>query len=374
MNVICLYVDGAVNLSARSSNVNVFEPRNQSTLPKWNEWCRTLEISKALDNYVYDDVEIRKLKNSILKHVPDLGTETRFRFIVNFQREECHVDQYKIDIFKRILEPHPTLFIVNNIELAKPNEVVFLNNNAWIHQHHSEKHLSHFLGEIKRNDLGTMKKKFMFLNNHYSKPRFDILKFLYKNGYEKDGNISFNYFDIETSDMNQKQFEKALAHYNIPYPLEYDTYATLTQVDDDVQNRKKLAGINHIGTMNINYRLYFETFFEIITETEHLLRLDGLYLSEKIHKPLKAGNPFIYWGKPELKDILQSYGLSFNSPIYFFGRDEAFFQHLQNILEKDQHWYNDVQREYLDEYLANIDLWNKVLSKSNNEILNFAYI
>ena len=97
------------------------------------------------------------------------------------------------------------MFIVNNIALAKPNEVVFLNNNEWIHQHHSQKHLSHFLAEIKRNDLGTMKKKYMFLNNHYSKPRFDILKFLYKNGYEKEGNISFNYFDIETSDMNQKQ-------------------------------------------------------------------------------------------------------------------------------------------------------------------------
>jgi hypothetical protein len=173
--------------------------------------------------------------------------------------------------------------------------------------------------------------------------------------------------------MNQKQFEKALAHYNIPYPMEYDTYATLTQVDEEVKNRKKLAGINHIGTMNINYRLYFETFFEIITETEHLLRLGSMFLSEKIHKPIKAGNPFVYWGNPELKNALQKEGLSFNSPIYFFGMGDSFFHHLQTILDKDQMWYNDVQREYLDEYLSNIDLWNKFLSRCNEQIIKFAY-
>jgi len=373
MQVVSLFVDNKLDVSIREINLNIFEPRNQSIPPKFNDFCKVLEISKSLDSYVFDDYEIKKLKNNIKKHIPELGEDTRLKFIVNFQREECAVDQARIDSFKSMLAPHNVLFIVNNIEIIKPNEIVFLNNNEWIHQHHSERHFPDYLEDIKRNDLGTMKKKYMFLNNHYSKPRFDILKFLFKNGYQKDGNISFNYFDIETSDMNQKQFEKALLHYNIPYPIEYDTYATLTQVDDDVKNRKKLAGINHIGTMNINYRLYFETFFEIITETEHLLRLGGMFLSEKIHKPLKAGNPFVYWGKPELKNILQKEGLSFNSPIYFFGRDEAFFHHLQNILDKDQIWYNDVQREYLDEYLNNINMWNRFLSRCNDEIIKFAY-
>jgi hypothetical protein len=373
MDVGALYVSNNLDISIRNINLNIFEPRNQSIPPKFNDFCKVLEISKSLDSYVFDDFEINKLKTNIKKHIPEFGDETRLKFIVNFQREECLVDQYRMDSFKKLLHPHKVLFIVNNLELIKPNEVVFLNNNEWIHQHHSETYLTHFLGEIKRNDLGTMKKKYMFLNNHYSKPRFDILKFLFKNGYEKDGNISFNYFDIETSDLNQKQFDKALQHYNIPYPIEYDTYATLTQVNDDVKNRKKLAGINHIGTLNINYRLYFETFFEIITETEHLLRLGGIFLSEKIHKPLKAGNPFVYWGNENLKNVLQSLGLSFNSPIYFFGMGDAFFHHLQNILDKDQIWYNDVQREYLDEYLANIDLWNSFLSRCNNEIIKFAY-
>lgn len=374
MQVVSLFVDNKLEVSVREINLNIFEPRNQSIPPKFNDFCKVIEISKSLDLYVFDDIEIQKLRNNIKKHIPELGEETRLKFILNFQREEAAVDQARIDSFKRILEPHVVLSIVNNIEIIKKNEIVFLNNNEWIHQHHSEQYLSHFLADIKRNDLGTMKKKYMFLNNHYSKPRFDILKFLFKNGYQKEGNISFNYFDIETSDMNQKQFEKALLHYNIPYPIEYDTYATLTQVDEDVKNRKKLAGINHIGTMNINYRLYFETFFEIITETEHLLRLNGIFLSEKIHKPLKAGNPFVYWGKPELKNILQKQGLSFNSPIYFFGMGDQFFHHLQNILDKDQKWYNDVQREYLDEYLTNIDMWNRFLSRCNQEIIKFGYL
>ena len=52
---------------------------------------------------------------------------------------------------------------------------------------------------------------------------------------------------------------------------------------------------------------------------------------------------------------------------------DSFFHHLQTILDKDQMWYNDVQREYLDEYLSNIDLWNKFLSRCNDQIIKFAY-
>jgi hypothetical protein len=368
----CFYINLDLSIDKRPTGINIFEPRNQSEPLKWSSDVRVIEISKSLDFKTLDDRTFNILYNNLSKLI-DL-TDTKYRFILNFQREESLTDIARIEFFKRILEGHKVLVLSINIGIIEKNEIILLNNNDWIHQHHKQNDFSRFLREVKENDLGTMKKKFMFLNNHYSKPRFDILKFLYKNGFNKDGNISFNYFDIDKTDLNQKQFDKMLNEYGIPYPLEYDTYATLTQITNDEQTHKKLMGINHIGTVNINYRLYIETFFEIITETEHLLLLDGVHMSEKIYKPLKAGNPFAYWGKPEMKNILMELGLTFNSPLYFFGNGEAFFTHLENVLSKDQAWYNDIQREYLDEYLTNIDKWNKFLTQNNDSILKFAFI
>ena len=82
MNVVCLYIDNRLKLSTRNSNLNVFEPRNQSVGIKADEWCRTFEIGKGLDNYVFDDFEISRLKSNILEHIPDLGTETRLKFVL----------------------------------------------------------------------------------------------------------------------------------------------------------------------------------------------------------------------------------------------------------------------------------------------------
>ena len=76
--------------------------------------------------------------------------------------------------------------------------------------------------------------------------------------------------------------------------------------------------------------IYFESFFEIITETHHLLNVPsgGTYISEKIYKALKSGNPFVYYGKKEVKQQLEKKGFTFNSPIYFFGVGEEFMNHL----------------------------------------------
>jgi hypothetical protein len=95
-----------------------------------------------------------------------------------------------------------------------------------------------------------------------------------------------------------------------------------------------------------------------------------LYLSEKIHKPLKAGNPFVYYGKKEVKEILEKRGFTFNSPIYFFGEGEEFMNHL--YITKGYF----VQLFGLENFLFNINRHNfvpkhRILSKSElQDVLN----
>ena len=74
--------------------------------------------------------------------------------------------------------------------LVEPNFILY-NNNEWVNQN-CDVHFIDALDRIKNADLGTIKKKFMFLNNHFSPIRFDILKLIHKNNKQSEGNISFN--------------------------------------------------------------------------------------------------------------------------------------------------------------------------------------
>jgi hypothetical protein len=216
----------------------------------------------------------------------------------------------------------------------------------------------------------------MFLNNHFSPIRFDILKLIYKNNKQSEGNISFNvinFNDVHIGISSEEEFLKECNEHNIPYPMYYDTYPGLSQISDVERERKAILGINHIGTVSINYRIYFESFFEIITETQHLLKSQGVYLSEKLHKAFKTGNPFVYYGKKEVREILEKQGFTFNSPIYFFGEGDEFMNHLESILNKDMNWYNEIQVKYLKEYINNIVSYNRLQSTQSDIIIKYIY-
>ena len=363
------------NIEIRNGGLVFSMPQNFTSTSPYNKNVRLVEIGKSMDHFNYDNVvSVQKLKdniNSIFDFTQDL------KFVLNFAIEESIVDDTIFNFYKELFHYKEILLLTNNARFLGRDNHIFYNPNNWI----TEDLNAHFidsLNRIKQCDLGTIKKKFMFLNNHFSKIRFDILKMIYKNNKQFEGNISFNLIDFNKLPFEglatEEQFKKECEEYSIQYPSYYDTYPTLTHIGEDERERKKILGINHIGTVEVNYRIYLESFFEIVTETAHLFKVDkGVFVSEKIHKNLKTGSPFIYHGKKELKECLERIGFSFKSPMYFFGEGEAYMDYLNDILNKDIEWYNDIQRTYLDEYYRNSMRYMSFQTTQSNNIVKFLY-
>lgn len=341
---------------------------------KRNNIC-LIEIGKDLDHFNLNDViSKQKLEDNLKKYIGD----KKYKFIINFAVEESIVNKRLITFIKHILQisDNDLLTVTNNIEYISETNCVWYNSNEWVLDNIYNTHFCATIKQIRKTDLGTIKKKFLFLNNHFSKIRFDILKYIYKNNKHGDGNISFNLIDFSKPNegiVSEEEFLKECKDNGVIYPSYYDTYPGLSQIGQEEISRNKILEINHIGTVSLNYRIYLEAFFEIITETTHLLKLSGAYTSEKIHKPLKAASPFIYYGKVSVKEHLEKAGFVFTSPIYFFGEGEEFMNHLDFLLNQDMNWYNKIQKQYLDEYVNNMMNYNSLQVKNSELIINFIY-
>lgn len=371
-----LFLTQQLEVVIKQASINYSATKGLPSPPIMNSKIRILSIHKSFDFYKFSDDEIEKIKSGIKKILGD--TLTQYKFILAFEKEESIVTNDIINLFKSILDNAECLVLTINLDIIKPNEIVFLNNPSWIHCDLDRPVFFEMWKYLKTKDLGTIKKKFMFLNNHYSEIRFDILKFIYKNKFNVEGNISFNeiQFDAQHIGLDKEKFLKEVEHFGIEYPKSYDALPTLTQLNEDILNRTKILGINHVTTLpDFNYRIYLESFFEILTETQPHLLLPGVHISEKIHKPLRTGFPFVYYGNPNLKTILEKIGLTFESPIYFFGLDkEELLNHLYFLLTQDQIWYHQTQLKYLEEYLNNMDKWNDFVRNNNKQILKFMFI
>lgn len=368
-----IYISGNGDTEVRDCGLVFSLPKGFTSSTPYNKNVRFIEIGKSMDTFNYNNPAlISKLKNKIDSIY---NFDIPLRFIVNFAIEESEVNNDIVKFFRELLHMKPILFLTNNINYLGREDFIFYNANQWINEN-LDIEFQDALYRIKRDDLGTLKKKFMFLNNHFSKTRFDILKLIYKLKKHTDGNISFNLINFNDTHIgieSEKSFIKECEEYGIEYPSYYDTYPGLSQISDVERGRKKILGINHIGTVSLNYRIYFDCFFEIITETHHLLKMKGVYLSEKIHKSIKSGNPFVYYGKKEVKYQLEKVGFTFNSPIYFFGEGDEFMNHLENILNKDIEWYNNIQLKYLNEYISNINQYNQLSRSQSDIIINYIY-
>jgi hypothetical protein len=371
--MVGLHIDNGLNITVDNIGINISEPKGVSHPLSTNPKLRFITISKSLDSKKYTEADFNKL-NIKIKDI--LGQNlNEYKFILSFESQESEAVDDVIEFYKKVIDYSECLIVSINIEKYESKVHCFLNNPDWILNDIDNSYFFEFWKYIKRMDLGTIKKKFMFLNNHYSEIRFDILKVLYKKGYHRDGNISFNYINFDQNGLDENKMLKDMNHFGIEYPKFYDAIPTLSQVTEDERNGKNLVGINHVATLSsFNYRIYLESFFEIITETHPHLVMKGVHISEKIHKPLRTALPFVYYGNPKLKNILESIGLTFNSPIYFFGMGIEFFNHLNYILEKDIKWYHDIQKTYIDEYFNNMDKWIEFVKKNNKEILKFMFI
>lgn len=368
-----LYITNNGDIEMRDGGLVYYLPKGFSTNTPFNKNVKIIEISKSMDTFDYNNpISVDRLKNKI-ESIFDFNSE--LKFIVNFAIEESKITNDIINFYKKILHNKPIICLTNNINYLGEDGFIFYNPNHWTVEN-CEREFIHALDIIKNADLGTIKKKFMFLNNHFSPVRFDILKLIFKNNKQLDGNISFNlidFNDVHYGIESEESFLKECEEHNIKYPMYYDTYPGLSKIGEEEKQKKKILGINHIGTVNVNYRIYFECFFEIITETQHLLKMHGAYTSEKIHKALKTGNPFVYYGKKEVKHQLEKIGFTFNSPIYFFGEGDEFMNHLETILNNDIEWYNDVQRKYLKEYMNNVTEYSNLQRNQSDKIVNFLY-
>ena len=373
--VRALYIHNNADTEIRDGGLVFYLPIGFTSTTAFNKNVKLIEVGKSMDTFNYNNpLYVNKLISKI-ESLYDFDSD--LRFIINFGIEESIITNDIINFYKKILHNKPILYLTNNINyLAEPNFILY-NNNEWVNQN-CDVHFIDALDRIKNADLGTIKKKFMFLNNHFSPIRFDILKLIHKNNKQSEGNISFNLINFNDRHIgieSEEWFLKECEEHGIKYPMYYDTYPGLSKISEVEQQKKKILDINHIGTVPMNYRIYFESFFEIITETHHLLNVPsgGTYISEKIYKALKSGNPFVYYGKKEVKQQLEKKGFTFNSPIYFFGVGEEFMNHLETILNNDMEWYNDVQRRYLKEYINNVHEYSNLQRLQSNIIVKYIY-
>lgn len=370
-----LYISNNGNIESRVGSLNyTVSDHLRKNLPSSNNVC-VIEIGKDMDYFNLNHISAKQNLESNLKSKIN---RTDLRYIINFAVEESIVNKRLITFIKEILNIPDShiLIITNDINYISEPGYVWYNSNLWVLDNIRDTSFSAVMKQIRIADLGTIKKKFLFLNNHFSKIRFDILKLIYKNNKQNEGNISFNVINFNQPHdgiNSEEEFLKECEEYGVEYPSYYDTLPGLSQIGEAEMSKDKILGINHIGTVSLNYRIYLEAFFEIITETTHLLKLNGTYTSEKIHKPIKAAAPFIYYGKVAVKDMLEKNGFTFNSPIYFFGEGDEFFTHLEFLLEQDMEWYNKIQKKYLDEYVNNMMRYNSLQIKNSELISNFIY-
>ena len=371
--ILSLYITNNGEVEMRDGGLTFYLPKGFSTDTPFSKNVKLIEIGKQMDTFNYDNPKlVDALKNKI-ESIYDFNLQ--LKFIINFAIEESKITNEITNFYKKILHNKPIIYLTNNINYVGVDNFIFYNSNDWVVENLDTEFI-HSLYIIKHADLGTIKKKFMFLNNHFSPIRFDILKLIHKNNKQSEGNISFNlidFNDVHFGIESEESFLKQCDEHNINYPIYYDTYPGLSKIGQEEKEKKRILSINHIGTVPVNYRIYFESFFEIITETQHLLNMGGLHLSEKIHKALKVGNPFVYYGKKEVKEQLEKIGFKFNSPIYFFGEGEEFMNHLETILNNDMEWYNDIQRTYLKEYIHNVQSYSTLQRTQSDKIVKYIY-
>lgn len=356
--------------------INFVELKGVAIPLSFKDNLRFLSIDKSLDFIKFSDTIIANINQQIKDLV---GNDlSKYKFIFSLEKQESITTKEVIESLEKMVDGVESIVVTINIDEVKKNSVIFLNNPSWIHCDLDRPQFFEFWKYLKTKDLGTVKKKFMFLNNHYSDIRFDILKFLYKNKFNNDGNISFNEINFNASNitLDKEKFLYEVNHFGIEYPKYYDALPSFTQISDNELSRNNVLGINHVTTLpDFNYRIYLESFFEILTETEPHLLLPGVHISEKLHKPLRTAFPFVYYGNPNLKLILEKIGLTFESPIYFFGMNkEELISHLKFLLSQDLYWYHQTQLKYLDEYFNNMDKWNDFVRDNNKQLLKFMYI
>lgn len=179
--------------------------------------------------------------------------------------------------------------------------------------------------------------KFFYLTNHPRYERIKILEFLYNNDLIKHGQVGFPSIEkIPVSEMEmilnqntktQKNYVKKLKDENLNLPLNVDFLRNkkydLNKKHQLWKNGKWVE--SDLSGGDFNFNLYFNSYFEIFSETYFYghpsvdyfgSKHQYLQMSEKTIKPICNLIPFYCLSEKNYYNILKDIGLSFESKLY----------------------------------------------------------
>lgn len=172
---------------------------------------------------------------------------------------------------------------------------------------------------LKINSIIEPEKYFTFLNRKFTQNRFDTLKFIYENKFEKLGNVSFLSLPPEPTGDPIEQL--------LPIKLDGD----FNSVDWETPDKK-----------------LFNSYFLIVNETITDSKI--IFLSEKIYKGIRNRKPFIVFGVSGVLSALRSHGFKTFSPFINENYDEEkdYDKRFEMFLEQIKFLCNKTKEEITD--------------------------
>jgi hypothetical protein len=266
--------------------------------------------------------------DKMLKDNPDTN-----KIIFEFSYIEYYNEKYH-NIMKNIMAKYPNirwiLFTCNaQIINIDPYNVFFWDDKP--HSYCLPPENINFLRSLISTSQFKKQNRFFFLNHHPKLTRWRLVKFLFENGYDKLGKISFpdlNIFPInETAKMYNSDYEVEYM-YNHPFsknfPLLIDSMAddVVERADTDFMammfersQKNQIYTLRQVGFHTSNLVLQISSYFEIFIET-FFGTPDRTWISEKTWKPLATFTPFCGINGPDYYSFLKTQGFSFNSELY----------------------------------------------------------
>jgi hypothetical protein len=204
--------------------------------------------------------------------------------------------------------------------------------------------------------------KYSFYSNHVNPIRIDVFNILKATNNLKNGMWSFNdsvvYYSGEKHNLDSffKDNEGIIPH-------SFDKY------------KEGSVSLKH------TYLSEFLCYFEIATEAyffRDVINIDNhCPITEKLIKPLIACLPFIVFGPKNLKSVLESIGMRFNSPLYGFYNitdDNSCREGYGHVTQQCIKPIEVIHTEYfkhIDEYEHNSKILMEYFINHKKDILNF---
>lgn len=306
----------------------------------------THELSKSNDNVIIyratiatvftdnDSTPPERSKNIetvidvMIKHTPDVN-----KIIFDFSYMEYYDEKYH-NIIKNVMSKYPNirwiLFTCNaQVINLDPVHVFFWDDKP--HSYCLAPENIEFLRNLATCSQFKKQNRYYFFNHHPKLTRWRVVKFMFENGYDKLGKISFpdlNIFPVnETAKMYNSDYEIEYM-YNHPFsknfPLLIDSVAddVVERADTDfmkmMQDRSKenkIYTLRQVGFHTSNIVLQISSYFEIFIETFFGVS-NRTWISEKTWKPLATFTPFCGINSPGYYQYLEKQGFTFSSEIY----------------------------------------------------------